>query len=308
MPIWILACGLLAAGNLELAAARRAGTDKDRVVIFGQQLLQAVDAMAALELDAEVEDVIGFLVDDGIRQAEFRNLRPHHAAGLRVLVEHGAVIPERREIARDRQRGRTAADDRDALAVLRRRARHASLDVILEIGGDALEAADRDRSFLDAAAAAGGFARAIAGASENSRKHVRFPIDHVGVAIAAFGNQADIFRDGGVCGAGPLAVDHFMEVVGRRDISRFHSYLIRAKHSEQRGLILYANAQIAAFFSVLEWLHRFLVLKPIKLISKANFARSSALVSWVMPTHKIGFMRRCSMKKWRLICEEYFFS
>ena len=111
----------LAAGNLELAAARRAGADEDRVVILGEQLLHAVDALAALELDAEVEDVVGFLVDHRIRQAEFRNLRPHHAAGLGVGIEHGAVIAERREIARHRQRGRTAADQRDALAVLRRR-------------------------------------------------------------------------------------------------------------------------------------------------------------------------------------------
>ena len=120
MPIWMLLGGFLAAGDVELAAARRAGADKDRVVVFGQQLLQAVDAMAALELDAEVEDVVGFLVDHRIRQAEFRNLRPHHAAGLRVLVEHGAVVTERREVAGDRERGGAAADDRDALAVFRR--------------------------------------------------------------------------------------------------------------------------------------------------------------------------------------------
>ena len=78
--------------------------------------------MAAFELDAEVEDVIGFLVDHRIRQAEFWNLRPHHAAGLRVGIEHGAVIAERGEIARHRERGGAAADERDALAVLRPRA------------------------------------------------------------------------------------------------------------------------------------------------------------------------------------------
>ena len=111
--------GFLAAGNVELAAARRAGADEDRVVVLGQQLLQAVDAMAAFELDAEIEDVIGFLVDHRIRQAEFRNLRAHHAARLRIGIEHRAVIAERREIARHRQRGGTAADERDALAVLR---------------------------------------------------------------------------------------------------------------------------------------------------------------------------------------------
>ena len=162
--------GFLAAGNVELAAARRAGADEDRVVVFAEQLLQAVDALTALELDAEIEDVVGFLVDHRIRQAEFRNLRAHHAARFRVGIEHGAVIAERREIARHGERGRTAADDRDALAVLRRRARHAVLDVVLEVGGDALQPADRDRGFLDAAAAACRLAWTIAGASENSRE------------------------------------------------------------------------------------------------------------------------------------------
>src|ERR1700710_771453 len=102
------------------------------------------------------------------------------------------------------------------------------LDVILEIGGDALQAADRNRRFLDAAAAARGLARTGAGATENSRKHIRFPVDHVGVAITAFGDQTDVFRHGRMRGAGPLAIDNFVKVIGCRNISRFHSYLVRA--------------------------------------------------------------------------------
>jgi len=88
-------CRFLAAGNFQLAPARRAGADEDGVEILSQQLLEAVDAMAALELDAETQDVIGFLVDHGIRQPEFRDLRAHHAAGLGVGIEHGAMIAER---------------------------------------------------------------------------------------------------------------------------------------------------------------------------------------------------------------------
>src|SRR5439155_8077126 len=65
-------------------------------------------------------------------------------------------------------------------------------------------------------------------ASQNSRKHIRSPIDHVGVAVAALGDQADVFWNGRMCGTGPLAIDHFVKVVGCRDISRFHSYLVRA--------------------------------------------------------------------------------
>src|SRR3954467_11339221 len=102
------------------------------------------------------------------------------------------------------------------------------LHVILEIGGDALQAADRDRRFLDTAAAARRLAWPVAGAAENSRKHIRFPVDHVSVAIAAFSDQSDVFGHGRMRGAGPLAVDHFVKVIGCRNISRFHSYLVRA--------------------------------------------------------------------------------
>src|ERR1019366_8835218 len=191
-----------------------------------------VDPLAAFECDAEIKNVIGFLVDHGIRQPEFRDLGSHQAAGLRIGIEHRAVVTERREVAGHRERGGTAADDRDALAVLlRRRPRHAVLDVVLEVGGDALQPADRDRGFLDTAAAARGLAWAIAGTAENSGKHVRSPIDHVSVAVAAFGDQADVFWDGRVRGAGPLAIHDFVKIVWRRDISRFHSYLVRAKNS-----------------------------------------------------------------------------
>ena len=79
--------GFLAAGDLELAPARRAGADEHRVPAFRQQRLEAVDALAADELDAEVEDVVALLVDDRFRQPEARDLRADHAAGLRVLVE-----------------------------------------------------------------------------------------------------------------------------------------------------------------------------------------------------------------------------
>ncbi len=233
--------GFLAAGNFEFAAARRAGADKDRVVIFAEQLLQAVDAMAALELEAEIEDVIGLLIDHGIRQPEFRNLRSHHAARLGVGIEHGAVVAERRQIAGDGQRSGTAADDRDALAVGRRELRHAVFDVILEVGGHPLQPADRDRRFLDPAAAAGGLARTVAGASQNSGKHVRSPVDHVGVAVAAFGDQADVFWNWRMRGTGPLAVDDFVKVVGRRNIGRFHSHPARATKNHA-ALLFPANA------------------------------------------------------------------
>ena len=69
----------------------------------------------------QVEDVADFLVDHAVGQPELRNLRAHHAAGRGVAVEHDALVAERREIARDGQRRRAGADQRDALAVARLR-------------------------------------------------------------------------------------------------------------------------------------------------------------------------------------------
>src|SRR5262249_863699 len=109
--------GLLAAGDVEVAAARRAAADEDGVVALRQQRLHAVD-LALLEVHAEVEDVADLLVDHLERQAEARDLRPDHAARARVLVEHGDVVTERGQVARDGERRRASADADDFLAVL----------------------------------------------------------------------------------------------------------------------------------------------------------------------------------------------
>ena len=186
-----------------------------------------VDALAAAEFDAEVEDVTDLFVDHRFGQAEFRNLRAHHAAGFRVAVEHDDVIAERREIARHGQRGGPGADQRDALAVLRsRRLRQPRGDVVLVVGGDALQAADRDRLVFDAAAPAGRLAGAVAGAAEHARKHVGLPVDHVGVGVTPCRDQADIFGHRRVRRAGPLAVDDFVEVV-RVAKYRYSSFIPR---------------------------------------------------------------------------------
>src|SRR6202035_3236962 len=84
----------LAPGKLELAPARRAGADENRVPIPGQQFLEAVDALAAREFDAEIENIIALFIDDGFRQPEAWNLRADHPAGFGILVEHGAVIAD----------------------------------------------------------------------------------------------------------------------------------------------------------------------------------------------------------------------
>ena len=163
---------------------------------------------AGAELDAEVEDVAHLLVDHAFGQPE---LRESACASCRRPCASPSnttqLVAERREIARDGQRRR--ARRRRARCACRSSARPACgsrvADVFLEVGGDALQAADRDRlglalpgvaALLDAAAAARGLAGTVAGAPENAGKDVRFPVDEVGVAVAARGDQADVFGNG----------------------------------------------------------------------------------------------------------------
>ena len=77
--------------------------------------------------------------------------------------------------------------------------------------------------FLDAAAAARGLARAVAGSAEDPGEDVRLPVDHVRIGVAAGCDEADVFGNRSVGRAGPLAIDNLMEVVGVLDIGRLHA-------------------------------------------------------------------------------------
>ena len=73
-----------------------------------------------------------------------------------------------------------------------------------------------------------GLARAVARAAEDAGKDVRLPVDHVGVAVAACGDQPDVFGNGGVGGARPLAIDDLVEIVGVLNVGRFQKILFLA--------------------------------------------------------------------------------
>ena len=210
----------LAAGDFELAPARRAGADEHRVEILGEQLLHAVDAVAELELDeTAIEDIADLLVDRFLGQAEARDLRTDHAARALVLIEDDEFVAERRQIAHHRQRCRSASDECDPLAVLlRRQRRQEPADVVFVVGGDALQAADRHRLRLDPHAPARRLARTIARAPQNPGEHVRMPVHHVGVGVAAGRDQANVFRHRRVRRAGPLAIDDLVEIVRVADV------------------------------------------------------------------------------------------
>ena len=215
---------VLPAGHVEVAPARRAGADENRVEPLAEQRPQAVDALPVAGLDpADADDVADLLVDHLFGQAEARDLAADHAAALSFAVEQHDVVAERREVARDGERGRAGADQRDTLAVARdRRFRQGRADVVLVVGGDALQAADRDGLRLDAPAAAGRLAGPVAGAAEDARKDVGRPIDHIGVAVAARRDEPDVLGHRRVGRAGPLAIDHLVEVIRMPNVRRRH--------------------------------------------------------------------------------------
>src|SRR5690606_34756805 len=195
----------------EVATAWGAAADEDGVVAFTEQGFQRVDAPAGLEVDAKVDDVARFLVDDFFRQSEARDLGADHAAGLAAFVDDSDLVADRGEVAGHRERGRAATDAGDA-----RRigpcgwTGQAIADVVLQIGGNAFQPADRHRFgllrllLLDTSAPAGRFAGPVAGAPENAGKDVGAPVDHVGVAMTPGGNQPDVLGNGGMGRAGPL--------------------------------------------------------------------------------------------------------
>ena len=219
--------GLVPAGDRQVAPARRAAADEDRVVVVLQQRLQAVDALAEPHLHAEVGDVGHLLVDDRLGEAEFGDLAADHAAGARVGIEQHQLVAERGQVARDRQRGGAGADQGNSLAVgALGGAGQAVGYVALVVGGHALEAADRHRLFLDPAAAAGRLAGPVTGAAEDAGEDVGIPVDHERIGVAAGGDHPDIFRHGRVGGARPLAIDHFVEVVGVPNVGRLQVGLL----------------------------------------------------------------------------------
>jgi len=170
-------------------------------------------------LDAAIENVAAFFIDDGVGQPEFWNLTAHHAAGRLAIVQDRDVIAKCGEIARNGQRGGAGPDAGNVLVVfvgwLRRQL---IANITLEICGDALQPADRDRILFDTATPARRFAGAIADAAEDSRKYVASPVEQICIGVTLGSDQTDVLRDRGMCGARPLAIDDLVKIVGDNDI------------------------------------------------------------------------------------------
>jgi hypothetical protein len=223
---------LLASRHIEIASAWRTAADEHRIVILRQQGLQAVDAFAATKLDTQIEDVADLFVDHAFGQAELGDLAADHAAGALVGIENHALVAQGREVTGNGQRCRSCAHEGNALAVLFRGGPRESIaDIFLEVGGNTLQPANRHRfglsffvaTFFNTAATTGGLARPVTGATEDSGKDVRLPVDHVRVAITAGRDHADVLGYGSMGRASPLAIDDFVEIVRVGDIRRFQN-------------------------------------------------------------------------------------
>ena len=106
MPMWMFLAASLRPG---MSSSRPRGAPEPTNTASqpsASSSFRLFDRPPAAELDAEIEDVVALLVDHLVGQAKLRDLRAHHAAGAEVAVEHHAFVAHRREIARDRERGR----------------------------------------------------------------------------------------------------------------------------------------------------------------------------------------------------------
>ena len=93
-----------------------------------------------------------------------------------------------------------------------------SRDVVAQVRRNALEPADGDRLSVYSSAPAGRLAGPVAGAAEDAREDVGFPVEQVGLGVASLGDQPEVFRHIGVRRTGPLAVYDLMVVLRIRGV------------------------------------------------------------------------------------------
>ena len=96
-------------------------------------------------------------------------------------------------------------------------------NVTAQIGGHAFQPADRNRSAIQAAAAAGRLARSITGAAQNRRENIGLPVDHVGIGVLTLGDQTDVLGHIRMRRARPLAVDYLVEVIRVANVASLQS-------------------------------------------------------------------------------------
>ena len=170
----------------------RADGDQHGIKAFIEDVVKIVDAMVELQIDAEIDDVLHFALDDVRGQAIFGHAQPQHAARNRHRFKHGDAKTGAHQVLRRGQAARPCADDRHALLEPSRRRldRLARLRVDF-ISHKTLERADVDR-LVHLAAIARCLAAVIADAPADAGERI-VHLDHAQrIMPAAFADQGNV--------------------------------------------------------------------------------------------------------------------
>ena len=219
-----------AGGNLDEFGAVgfqdvRAGVHEARLAVRGQAggtrlqpdgKARVGAGVAAVHEDGEVhrigqqgEDLGEVIVDEQRAAGEV-----HRAQGL---VRAVGLVPV--QVGHPRAMARVLQHQHVARPAAAHQGAQLRLDGLLVVGGIPLESADGDRfglrpvALLHTAAAASRLTGSVAGATQHAREHIRDPIDQIGLGVPPLANQSNVFRNGGVRRASPLAINDPVVIV-----------------------------------------------------------------------------------------------
>ena len=172
----------------------RPGGDGDGIEV-SLQLLEAdvlADGRVVHECGPEAFDEADVHLDRLARQPEGRDADEHRAAGIREAVVDGDLIALGRELAGDRDAGRSGPDDRDTLRT-RRDLRDDIGDArrLVPFDQEPLHGADGQRT-IDIAAAARALARGGADIRAHGRDRVRVARQDVALLEPPFGGEVQV--------------------------------------------------------------------------------------------------------------------
>ena len=154
--------------------------------------MSCADRRVEDEPDPEALDEADVHLDGLARQPEGRHADEHRAAAVREAVEDRDLVALGRELARDRESGRSGADDRDALGA----GRDVGHDVgdarrLVPLDEEPLHRADRERP-IDVAAAAGPLAGRRADVRAHRRDRVRLARQDVALLEPPLGGEVQV--------------------------------------------------------------------------------------------------------------------
>ena len=184
----------LRARDVERDRVHRPGGDGDRVEVLLERLERDVhpDRRVEDEPDTEPLDEADVHLDRLARETEGGDADEHRPAAVRQAVVDGDLVALHRQLARDRDAGRTGADDGDAL-LARRDLGHDVGDArcLVPLDEEPLHRADRQRP-VDVAAPAGALARRRTDVRAHRRDRIRLAGQDVALLEPALGGEVQV--------------------------------------------------------------------------------------------------------------------